>query len=416
MESFVTFLVKTASLLALFFLLFPFIATVVSFLGGKRNKAQFEFGNMHKEANETADFGCIITAYRNLNIALPAIDALLKQNYKNYHVYLIADDCDISELAGSSFPDGKVTVLMPSEPFHAKVKSIQYAVENYVQPHTHTVVFDADNLAAPDFLMEMNRYIQQGYRIVQGKRTAKNLDTIYACADATGEIYKNYIERYVPYLLGSSATIAGSGMAVETGLLKEFLYSPEIIQLLKDGRVIVAEDKKLQNFLLNRQQVIAFAAEAVVYDEKVKAAAQVKRQRTRWLYAYFQNIPQAARLTVGGIGGFNRNLVIAGIFSLIPPLFILLFGSVLLALINCGLLDGGWFMVMILGIVFFIGNIFWVLWLNNAPRQIWQALWGLPLFIIYQMLALFHIKQASKNFMHTQHSATVGIDQVGQQQ
>ena len=86
MESFVTFLVKTASLLALFFLLFPFIATVVSFLGGKRNKAQFEFGNMHKEANETADFGCIITAYRNLNIALPAIDALLKQNYKNYFI------------------------------------------------------------------------------------------------------------------------------------------------------------------------------------------------------------------------------------------------------------------------------------------------------------------------------------------
>ena len=81
MESFVTFLVKTASLLALFFLLFPFIATVVSFLGGKRDKARF--GNMHKEANETADFGCIITAYRNLNIALPAIDALLKQNYKN---------------------------------------------------------------------------------------------------------------------------------------------------------------------------------------------------------------------------------------------------------------------------------------------------------------------------------------------
>lgn len=410
MEAILFLLLKLASLLALWFLLFPLVATAVSFFWGKRNNVQL--GNMPQQVGETADFGCIITAYRNLTVALPAVDALLMQNYSNYHIYLIADDCDIAELDNRIFPDGRVTVLMPFVPFHAKVKSIQYAVENYIRPHSHTVVFDADNLAAPGFLMELNQYLQQGYHVVQGKRTAKNLDTIYACADATGEIYKNYIERYVPYLLGSSATIAGSGMAVQTGLLKEFLYSPQIMQLLESGRVIVAEDKLLQNFLLNRRQVIAFAKEAIVYDEKVKAAAQVKRQRTRWLYAYFQNLPQAARLTARGIWGGSLNLFIAGVFALIPPLFILLFGSVLLALVNFGFLGSRWFMVMALGIALFIVNIFWVLRLSNAPRQVWQVLWGLPLFIFNQMLALLHLKQAGKSFLHTQHTAPVGIEQV----
>ena len=48
------------------------------------------------------DIACVITSYKNIEMALFAADSLCKQNYDNFHIYLIADsfflkgvdDCD----------------------------------------------------------------------------------------------------------------------------------------------------------------------------------------------------------------------------------------------------------------------------------------------------------------------------------
>ncbi len=86
-----------------------------------------------------------------------------------------------------------------------------------------------------------------------------------------GEHYKNYLERYVPYLLGGSAVISGSGMATESVLYQAYLASPEIEQGQHQWKKMLQEDKILQNFLIQQNKRIAYARNAVVYDEKTRA-------------------------------------------------------------------------------------------------------------------------------------------------
>lgn len=384
----------------LFFLVFPFLKVLLSLLSRDKVKEV-------ENAPET-DFGVIITAYKNAEITKPGVISLLKQNYSNFEIYVMADECDISDY---NLEDEKLMVFSPDPPLRLKAKSIIYAIEHFKRNHEYIVILDADNLAHPDFLKILNKYVQNGHRSVQGQRTAKNLDTMYACADATGEFYKNYVERYVPYLIGSSSVISGSGMAVEAELYKAYLASPEIEQGKHKWKKMLQEDKILQNFLLRRKEKISYAWDAIIYDEKVTSGKQVETQRTRWLYSYFQNLPNSSGLVLRGLFGLNYNQLLFGLITIAPPLFILLFTS--LAMMGLGLfVDFRIATAMAIGLAIFVGNIFFVLYLSKAPSEIWKALWGIPFFIWNQITALFKMGNPNKNFKHTEHNRSVSIDDV----
>ncbi len=364
------------------------------------------------------DFACIITAYKNVEIAIPLVDSLLSQNYQQseedkYMIYLVADECDTSNLLAKTqhWSEDRVMVLRPETPLRLKAKSIIYAMEHFKRKHDSTVVFDADNLAHPNFLAELNRYFLGGFRAVQGQRTAKNLDTVYACADSTGEIYKNYIERYVPYLLGSSSVISGSGMAVETSLYWEYLNSPEIQQGKTQWKRMLQEDKILQNHLLKKDVRIAYAKDAVVYDEKVTTAEQVETQRTRWLYSYFQNLPNSLGILGQGIKNRSFNQLLFGMITITPPLFLMVFVAAIVGIVGL-LIHPFWAGLMYLGLGIFTFNVLWVLRLSKAPKAVWDKLWGIPLFVLKQVTALFKMGNPNKNFKHTEHNRSLNIQEV----
>lgn len=392
------------STLLSFFLLLPFVTVFLALFSKEKIKDKETLGDQYQEF----DYGCIITAYKNAEIAKPLIASLLDQPYTNFHIYLVADECDISDF---NLSHEKLMILNPQPPLRLKAKSIIHAMENYVRKHDFTVVFDADNLAHPNFLLEINKYANNGHLAIQGQRTAKNLDTIYACADATGEFYKNYIERYVPYLLGSSTVISGSGMAVETDLYAAYLASPEIEQGKTQWKKMLQEDKILQNNLLYKDQKIVYAKNAIVYDEKVVSADQVETQRSRWLFSYFQNLPNSSGLILKGLTRLSWNQFFFGLITIAPPLFILLFFSMVTAVL--GLLIApkvGLAMIGSIGIFSF--TILWTLYLSKVPKEIWSAIWGLPLFIFKQVTALFKMGNPNKNFKHSEHTRKVSIDDV----
>ena len=310
-----------------FFLVFPFVTVLLS----RFRKEKIREIPPNDPAYFKFDYGCIITAYKNAEIAKPLVQSLLQQKYQNHLVYLVADECDIS---GWDIEDERLRVLRPDPPLRLKAKSIIHAIEQFRRKHDYIVVFDADNLAHPNFLQEINKYANNGLRSIQGQRTAKNLDTTYACADATGEFYKNYIDRYVPYLLGSSSVISGSGMAVEAELYKTYLNGPEIQQGKEMWKKMLQEDKILQNDLLFKKEKISYAWNAVVYDEKVVTGQQVETQRSRWLFSYFQNLPNSSGILLRGITGFNWNQILFGLVTLAPPMFIQLFLGLILMISN----------------------------------------------------------------------------------
>jgi cellulose synthase/poly-beta-1,6-N-acetylglucosamine synthase-like glycosyltransferase len=387
------------SSILLSYLLLPFLLVVFSSLSSR---------SIVQKSQQITDFGIIITAYKNSAIAKGLVLSLLQQKYSNYHIYLVADQCDVSNFDVQS---PQFTLLKPENPLNLKIKSIIYAVERFMRPHHFVVVFDADNLAHPDFLAEINRFVNAGYLAIQGQRTAKNLDTTMAGADALGEFYKNYVDRYAPYLLGSSSVISGSGMAIETNLYTAYLKSPAIEFGKELGKKMLQEDKILQNFLLKSNTRIVYAWDAVLFDEKVSTAEAVEIQRGRWLYSYFQNLPNALTLIGLGITRLHWNQLLFGLITAGLPMFILLGLSVITFLIGI-LIAPWWSVLLLLGMMVFVGNILLTLYLSDAPLAVWNAIKGTPLFVFKQLTALLRMRNPQKNFKHTEHQHSVTIDEL----
>ncbi len=398
--SFLIYIYLIVSGLILFFLVFPFLTVFFS----RFVKEKIPTPEKEKEF----DYGCIITAYRNAEITKPLVHSLVNQKYSNFHIYLVADNCDVSDY---NIEGEKFTLLRPEPALNLKAKSIIHGMENYVRKHDYTVIFDGDNLAHPDFLKTINKYANGGYRSIQGQRTAKNVDSNYAAMDALGEFYKNYIERYVTYLIGSSSVISGSGMAVETELYTAYLNSPEIQEGQKLWKKMLQEDKILQNFLLKQNEKIVYAWDAICYDEKVTSGDGVETQRSRWLFSYFQNLPNTLGILRRSITNFSWNQLIFGIATITPPLFILVGVAGLLAIL-------GLFIKPVMGIALFVGlaifslNVLWTIKLSDAPKEVWNAIFNLPIFILKQFTALLKMGNPNKNFKHTEHTKKVSIDEV----
>lgn len=388
----------------LFFgLTFPFWTVVLAwFRREKINKTDVKI-------TKKFDYANVITAYRNVEIAKGLVTSLLQQPYENHHIYLVADNADVSDW---DISDPRLTVLKPEPALNLKAKSIIHAVENFVRDHEFIVIWDADNLAHPNFLDEINRYANFGYVAIQGQRTAKNLNTTMAAADAMGEFYKNYTERLVPYLLGSSSVISGSGMAVESNIYKAYLYGAEITKTKDQWKKMLQEDKILQNDLVGLRDVqIVYAKNAICYDEKVTTAAAVETQRSRWLFSYFQNFPNALRLILGVFRSGSWNQFFFGLVTINLPMFIML--GIAIFIFTISLFVNYWLAGFIaVGIFIFGCNILLSLKLSNVPSQVWQAIWGLPVFVLRQFTALFKMRNPNKNFKHSEHTVSVSIDDV----
>ncbi|MBC7774967.1 MAG: glycosyltransferase [Phycisphaerae bacterium] len=362
----------------------------------------------HQSTNH--HFACIITAYRNVAIARPLVESLLRQTHPNLTIYLVADECPEFDF---DISDKRFVALRPPEPLRLKAKSLLYAIDNFCGPHDFVAVFDADNLAHPQFLAEINRFANGGFRCIQGQRLAKNLDTTYAALDSMGEHYKNYIEREVPYRLGGSAVISGSGMATEVALYKAYLGSPDINLGKHQWKKMLQEDKILQNFLLRRGERIAYARQAIVYDEKVETGEAVETQRSRWLFSYFQNMPNALGILRRGFFGLNFNQLYFGFVTLVLPMFIQL-GLAIVFVVLAFFIAPVWSVVLMAAIIIFSLNILWSLRLDDAAPEVLRAVWQVPKFVLRQFRGLFKMRSPNKYFKHTEHRKVVSVDELAE--
>jgi len=142
------------------------------------------------------------------------------------------------------------------------------------------IVLDADNQMAPDFLLEANRYMSAGFRVIQGQRTAPPLSGLNEIArwDAISEAINNHILCAGHHAMGMSARLAGSGMIFDFKLFEE---------VMQEVNAIGGFDKELELRLTEMGESIAYAEDALVYDEKVASSEVFARQRGRWLAAQY---------------------------------------------------------------------------------------------------------------------------------
>jgi cellulose synthase/poly-beta-1,6-N-acetylglucosamine synthase-like glycosyltransferase len=380
-----------------FYLLQPFLLLCIHYI----RKLVWPYRSpVNKKAliEKDFDFAAIVTAHQDTRFIPPLVDSLLKQNYPNLHVYVVADACDISDLY---FDTERVTLLKPERDFHAKIKSIQFAVSHFIRKHDALVIFDSDNLVHPNYFKVLNQYFRQGFRAVQTQMLSKNIETVYAKLDSIGHIYHTFLERQMRMELGLSSHILGLGIAIEIDLYNEIMYKDQLGGF----------DKKLQADIVKKIPVLAYAEEAIVYDEKVDDGKALEKQRTRWMFTYFHYFKTNLDLFLTGLKRLNVNLIYFGLILLRPPLLIVLGSSFLFLLIN--LLVAPVYSLIWCGILFiYVISFILIVLTQSKQKGMSAALMFIPIFVFRQAKALLKIKQAGKSFLKTEHSKVLYIEDI----
>ncbi|HNG90084.1 MAG TPA: hypothetical protein PK858_07765, partial [Saprospiraceae bacterium] len=144
---------------------------------------------------------------------------------------------------------------------------------------------------------------------------------------------------------------------------------------------------------------------------KVETGEAVQTQRSRWLFSYFQNVPNALGLLRRGLLGFSFNQLYFGFVTLALPMFIQVALAGLLALAGV-FIAPAWSLVLVGAVLAFAFNILWTLQLDGAPPPVWKALWQGPRFVLRQVAGLLRMGNPNKNFKHTEHRKFVSVDDV----
>jgi cellulose synthase/poly-beta-1,6-N-acetylglucosamine synthase-like glycosyltransferase len=375
-----------------FYLVWPLLLLVLYFLLKRKQKII--------SATTEADYAIIVTAYEHTELLPVVVASILKLKYSNYLVYIVADKCDISNL---HFDSDKVILLRPEETLASNTRSHFYAINHFKRQHERLTIIDSDNLVDADYLLALNTYFDAGFSAVQGERKAKNLNTTYACLDAARDVYYHFYDGQVLFDAGSSATLAGSGMAFTVQLYKDCLGQLDITG--------AGFDKVLQKEILERKYRIAFTKEAIVYDEKTTGSDQLVKQRARWINTWFKYFKFGFTLLAKGITNFNWNQFLFGIVLLRPPLFIFLLLSVVCMAINVivqPIVALYWFIGLCLFVVGFILSLL----VSNTDKRIYQSLGNIPKFMFYQVLSLLKVTKANEVSVATKHAVDTSIEDV----
>ena len=337
-----------------------------------------------------------IPSYKEDAVIIHTTKELLKVDYpeSRFDVIVIADSLKTETI--DQLKKTKAIVIPVLFEKSMKSRSLNFAFNAVDQNYEIAIIADADNILAQDFLKDINSLYNQGYRIIQAQRVAKNLNTPMAVLDGLSEAINNHLFRQGANALGLSSALIGSGMAFPFSLIKE--------ELSKIDSAV--EDKALQVALVEKGHKITYQKGTLVYDEKVDSPKAYKNQRRRWIAGQYdtlrKNFTNSFRLLMNGNINYFNIAVCQNIFpSRINSIIALILFSTAFSLIysqNHEVIVRWW------GITVFY---FFALALAT-PRHYFslkliKALALMPVVIIKTIQALFLSRNANKNFIHTEH-------------
>ncbi len=343
-------------------------------------------------------FVILIPSYKHDSVILNSVGHNLRQNYPadKFDIIVIADslqDATITNLRNQS-----VQVIEVAFEESTKAKSINAAL-TFLPDHVYDycLVLDVDNIIEDDFLSKINARLQNDEMIIQGHRTAKNLDTPFAILDGLSEEINNHIFRKGHVVLGVTSALSGSGQAMKYQAYKD---------LMREIQSSV-EDKELEFSLVKNRIKVQFENDALVYDEKVQNAAVFSSQRTRWVASQFFDFNSVLRsgifhlLIHGNFDFFDKALQ-----RVILPRILLIGLSFLSCLvIFLPFTQLGWYFISLFGMCSFA-------YIVAIPRSYYsmntlKATFKLIQAFRLMVVAMSRSKSGAKTFIHTEHSSTL---------
>ena len=229
------------------------------------------------KAEKLMRFAVLIPARNEEKCIAGIVESLKNQNYPKelVDIFVIPNNCTDNtayeaKKAGGLILPVPVWVYKKGDVLH-EAFSILLSTES----HDAYCVFDADNEASPDFIAEMNRVLQSGYRAAKSRILAKNAHESWVCS-----CYETYFCNANLFLntarqnIGLSARLIGTGFAVRRDLMEELGgWNTETF----------TEDAEFYAALASRGEKVAYCAGAVTYDEEPLSFSESMTQRRRWM-------------------------------------------------------------------------------------------------------------------------------------
>ncbi|MFK8057293.1 MAG: glycosyltransferase family 2 protein [Saprospiraceae bacterium] len=346
-------------------------------------------------------FAVFIAAYKEDGVIVETARRALRQRYPQelFEIVVLADKMRDSTIAKLR----KLPIRVVEMDFTDSTKSKSLREGIAAVDHLNydgAIVLDADNQMAPDFLLEANRYMSAGFRAVQGQRTAPPLKGLNETArwDAISEAINNHILCAGHHAIGLSARLAGSGMIFDFNLFKK---------VMQDVHAIGGFDKELELRLTQMGESIAYAEDAIVYDEKVGNPEVFARQRGRWLAAQYTYARRfvgkgiAALVLRGQVDFFNKAIQMALPPRLLLPVSLLVLATACLPFnLNYSAVFAGLFMLNVSSFALAVPPSMWesASWMliSRLPQLVWQA-----------CRAVVMIPASAKTFYHTPHAEVI---------
>ena len=223
----------------------------------------------------------VLVAARNEEKVIPyLLKSLDAQEYpkESYRVFVVADNCTdrTAEVARSC----GATVFERNDPEHiGKGYAMEFLLRSIDESEGADafdayVVFDADNLAEPNFLTEINKVYDGGSDVIVAYRNAKNYgDNWISAGHGLWFIREASTLNAARSILGQGCVLAGTG----------FLFSRKVKELHGGWPFhLLTEDAEFMIESSLAGYPTAYAPDAEFYDEQTSSLKISLRQRLRW--------------------------------------------------------------------------------------------------------------------------------------
>jgi len=256
---------------------FYFYQIIYIFISLFKESKEFTASKYHK-------YAVVIAARNESAVIANLIESIKKQNYPQdlIDIYVVADNCtdNTAEVAKNA---GAIVIERFNRQKVGKGYALDFAFKQIFKSkkkYDGYFVFDADNLLDENFICEMNKVFDNGYKVVTSYRNSKNYDTNWLSAG-----YSLWFLREAKYL-NNSRMILGTGCAISgTG----FLVSDDVVRKNNGWKhYLLTEDIEFTIDSTLKGIKIGYCGKAVLYDEQPYLFEQSWNQRLRWAKGFYQ--------------------------------------------------------------------------------------------------------------------------------
>jgi len=362
-------------------------------------------------------FAVLVAAHNEEKVISNIVHSLkcLKYPKELYDIFVIADNCSDNTAAIASKCGAKVCERFDPVK-RGKGFSLEWMFKKIFEmevKYDAVCVLDADNLVSPNFLMEMNKQLCMGHKVIQGYLDSKNPSDSWISGNNSIAFWvSNRLFQLPRYYLGLSCVLGGTGFVVATSVLKEFGW----------GATCLTEDLEFSLRLVMRGMKVYWSHEAVIYDEKPLTIAQSWRQRKRWMQGHFDCMRRFFRKLLLKALHDKDMVAFDSALYLLQPLLVVINGiSLIVGLIamTLNLVSGGFmsldtvlWSMFIIALLYF--NVVFVFMEGKMTGKVLKYIITFPVYnLTWVPIVISGFKDRDKReWVHTLHTRAMDINEV----